>query len=136
MVKAIPGIIALLVLFGAIYLASQHKAPHEAELNQKIAGCNGIKNGETVTLPETSRTFINLPQDAFPDKNGNLSFTLVSGTATAGWVSNGGLYGEAMDAKLGCWSYYYEFNGKGTLELVSKTALPDFPNYKVTFVIQ
>ncbi len=95
----------------------------------KILICGGIPNGSRENVKETTRLFINLPKDIFPDKENNLRFKTVSGNATAGRISNAGPYGEAFSGNNDCWSYYYEFDGKGEVDLTAN------PNYHVRFVI-
>ncbi len=105
--------------------------------NGKILICGGIPNGSTQNITETTRLFINLPKDIYPDKMHNLQFKTVSGTATAGWVSNGGPYGEGfgVDGNLNCWSYYYEFNGTGEVDAVVKSGMKNAPDYVVRFIV-
>lgn len=99
--------------------------------NGKILLCGGIPNGSTQEVPETTRLFINLPKDVYPDKEHNLRFKTINGNATAGWVSNAGPYGEAFPAheNPGCWSYYYEFDGHGEIDLTVE------PDYSVRFIV-
>ena len=111
--------------------------------------CAGIPNNSVMVLPETTRLFINLPKDVFPDKNNNLKFTAVaaSGNAQANWISNAGPYGEAFGAlqpgdssqSIDCWSYYYELDGTGELDLTATGApvsgVPGM-NYFVKFLVQ
>jgi hypothetical protein len=100
----------------------------------KILVCAGFPNGSTQKLTETSRIFINLPKDIFPDKDKNLQFKTVSGNARASWVSNGGPYGEGFGAiTSNCWSYYYEFDGTGRVDLFSQGI--DNINYLVHFLV-
>lgn len=88
----------------------------------QILLCGGIPNGSTQSIAETTRLFINLPKDIFPDKEHNLQFKTTKGNATAGWISNAGPYGEAFQANQDCWSYYYEFDGLGEIDLTAKNA--------------
>jgi|GEM_PF-1797879 hypothetical protein len=103
--------------------------------DQKMQACNAIPNATTQTLKDTSRLFVNLPKDIYPDKDHNLVAKTILGKATAGWVSNGGFPGEAYQATIDCWSYYYQFDGVGTVELMAKSAIAGMPNYKATFKI-
>ena len=111
--------------------AEMRTLPYEG----KLAHCRAIPNGSTNNLKETSRLFINLPKDVYTDKDHNLQFTTARGNATAGWVSNGGPYGEAMDVRPGCWSYYYDFEGSGEVDLKVKSAVKNVPAYFVRFIV-
>ncbi len=101
----------------------------------KILVCGGISNGSTQNIPETTRLFINLPKNDFPDKNNNLQFKTVSGNATSTWISNAGPYGQAYQATANCWSYYYEFDGQGQIDLSAQNATTSQPNYLVHFIV-
>lgn len=101
----------------------------------KILLCGGIPNGSTQNITETTRLFINIPKDVYPDKEHNLQFKTVSGNATAGWISNAGPYGEAFETTSDCWSYYYEFDGNGEVDLTVKGATKSIPDYFVRFIV-
>jgi hypothetical protein len=103
----------------------------------KVLLCGGIPNGSTQNIMDTTRLFINLPKDIYPDKEHNLQFRTASGNATASWVSNGGPYGEGYGAEGNpdCWSYYYEFDGSGEVDLTVRNATKDAPEYHVRFVV-
>ena len=103
----------------------------------KVLLCGGMPNGSTQNIRETTRLFINLPKDIYPDKEHNLQFKTASGNATASWVSNAGPYGEGYGAEGNpdCWSYYYEFDGSGEVDLTVKNATKDAPNYYVRFIV-
>ena len=105
--------------------------------NGKILICGGIPNGSTQNITETTRLFINLPKDVYSDKMHNLLFKTVSGNATAGWVSNGGPYGEGYGSEVnpGCWSYYYEFNGTGEVDVTAKAGAASTSDYMVRFIV-
>ena len=102
----------------------------------KLAACKAIPSESTQEVVGTSRVFINLPKDIYPDKDHNLQFHSADPTATAGSVTNAGPYGEAQGAPDGCWSYYYEFNGGGIIDLTVKSAQPPMPDYHARFVVQ
>src|SRR5450756_2378554 len=103
----------------------------------KVLLCGGIPNGSTQNITETTRLFINLPKDIYPDKEHNLQFKTASGNATAMWVSNAGPYGEGYGAEVNpdCWSYYYEFDVSGEVDLTVKNATKNAPNYYVRFIV-
>lgn len=103
--------------------------------NQKTPACPSIPNGSVQTVRETTRLFINIPKDAYPDKERNLQFKTVSGSATSGYISNGGLPGEAFESTSSCWSYYNEFDGIGEVDLTVKSAMKDRPDYFVRFIV-
>jgi hypothetical protein len=103
----------------------------------KVLLCGGIPNGSTQNITETTRLFINLPKDIYPDKEHNLQLKTASGNVTASWVSNAGPYGESYwaDGNPDCWSYYYEFDGKGEVDLTVKNATKNAPDYYVRFIV-
>lgn len=101
----------------------------------KVLLCGGIPNGSTQSVIDTTRLFINLPKDVYPDKENNLQFKTVSGNATSGYISNGGLPGQAYEATPECWSYYNEFDGNGEVDLTVKSARKDTPDYSVRFIV-
>lgn len=104
-------------------------------INQKPAACPSIPNGSTQTVRETTRLFINIPKDVYPDKEHNLQFKTISGNATSGYISNGGLPGLAFEATEKCWSYYNEFDGIGEVDLTVKSAIKNIPDYSVRFIV-
>lgn len=119
-------IAAVLVIGGVLWLRS-----FGPSVDQKIAACKGIPNGSTQTVKDTSRLFINLPKDVYPDKGHALSFSTATGTAQANWISNAGPYGQAFQATDQCWSYYYELDGTGELDLTASGTAP----YHVRFIV-
>jgi hypothetical protein len=102
---------------------------------EKILLCGGIPDRSTQNIVETTRLFINLPRDAYPNKEHNLQFKTISGDMTAGWISNAGPYGEAFESNSDCWSYYYEFDGNGEIDLTVENAIKSIPDYFVRFVV-
>lgn len=106
-----------------------------ASFEQKLAACHAIPHNSTQKVVDTTRLFINLPKDIYPDKEHNLQFKTVSGNAFAGWISNAGPPGEAFEATPECWSYYYEFGGKGEVDLTVKSAVAEMPDYFVRFIV-
>jgi len=103
---------------------------------QKMAACQAIPNDSTQNIADTTRLFINLPKDVYPDKDHNLQFKTVSGNATSGYISNGGLPGEALQTTPDCWSYYNEFDGTGEVDLTVKSVISGMPDYAVKFVVK
>ncbi len=64
----------------------------------------------------------------------NLQFTTAAGDAKASWVSNAGPYGEAFESTDECFSYYYEFDGVGVIDLKAAGVM-GAPDYNVRFVV-
>ena len=132
-IKYIIGIVivALLILSAGVWYASQ--PPNVSPLDQRLAVCGSLPNGSTQNVMETTRMFINIPKDLYPDVN----LQTASQGATASYISNGGPYGNAIGAqdKSNCWSYYFEFDGTGTVDLVSKSGMGGIPDYTLHFVV-
>src|SRR5581483_5222994 len=99
----------------------------------QILLCSGIPNNSTQTIVTTSRLFINLPKDIYATPS--LQFTTTSGNATAGTISNAGPDGQAFQASDSCWSYYYEFDGIGEVDLAVKSSAAGQPDYSVKFMV-
>lgn len=118
----------------ALGFSRQFSSPSGNRAEEAIRLCRGIPNGTTQEVKETTRLFINLPKAIFPDKEHNLQFKTVRGNATAGSVSNGGPYGEAFESSAQCWSYYYDFEGQGEIDLNVKNAQGK-PDYFVRFIV-
>ena len=123
---------AVLLILGAgvWYFSGQQNGP---TLEQRLAACGSLPNGSTQTVTETSRMFVNIPKDLYPDVN----LQVVAHGATAGFVSNGGPYGSAIGSqgKPDCWSYYFEFDRAGTVDLTSKSGVPGVPDYSLHVVV-
>lgn len=105
-------------------------------LDSEIQACGSIPNGTVTSVVETSRLFINIPKDIYP----NVNLAVASNGATANDISNGGRYGYAMGAeeKPTCWSYYFEFDltsdnktNSGTVDLSSKSGIRGMPDYLI-----
>ncbi len=131
-IRYISGIvIVLLVTAGAgIWYVSQQP---KTSLDERLAACGSFLNGSTQDVVETTRMFINLPKDAYP----NVTLQVTSNGATANYISNGGPYDAEMGApgKPNCWSYYFEFDGTGTVDLASKSGISGVPDYTIHFVV-
>lgn len=140
------GIVAICVLAVAGYAAWYSFERHEkiAHNAAAIVTCyhqdpggdtnRPIPNNSVQYVKETSRMFINMPKDLYP-KDIFHSWTTVSGNATAGYISNGGLPGEAEGAIPGCWSTYMDFEGSGEVDLRVKSVANDVPDYFVRFIV-
>ncbi len=110
------------------------------DLNRRLVQCGSIPNGVLLTVVQTTRIFINLPRDFYP----NIKLNVTSRDATASSVSNGGGYGYAIGAqgKPNCWSYYLVFeltpNNKmqsGTVDIDSKSAFKNVSSYLIHFKV-
>lgn len=97
--------------------------------------CTPVPNNSVRHVKETERHFINMPKDVYP-KDISHSWTTVSGNATGGYVSNGGLPGEAQGVLSGCWSTYVDFEGSGEVDLRVKSAVEGVPDYFVRFFVE
>ncbi|HEX9721887.1 MAG TPA: hypothetical protein VGA53_01340 [Candidatus Paceibacterota bacterium] len=136
----------LLILAGAVgfayYYSSQKSSSPPTEfsvedLNRRLEICESIPNGTTLEVTETTRMFINLPEDIYPYE----SREFTSDGATAGIITSGeGLppqnrsIEEFMTNR--CVTHYYEFNGAGTVDLRVKSAVPNVPDYTVHFQVE
>lgn len=114
---------------------TQTKIPVYTSYEDKLIACKSLPNNSTNKVVETSRLFINLPKDIYPYENISSSFSTVSGNATAGYISNGGLPGQALEATPKCWSTYFEFDGNGEVNLKVKSAINGMPDYFVHFIV-
>ncbi|MFZ1075648.1 MAG: hypothetical protein WAN50_04720 [Minisyncoccia bacterium] len=130
---AVVVLAVLACIFAILKLHTPTSIPSD---DAKVLLCGGIPNGSTQNVIDTTRLFINLPKDVYPDKDHNLQFKTVSGNATAGYISNGGLPGFASEATPACWSYYNEFDGNGEVDLTVKSAIKDMPDYIVHFIVR
>ena len=97
----------------------------------KLASCHSDPNGSTFQTRDTIRRFITIPRAIYQDGE----FVKISGTAFAGYISNGGLPGYAVDGNADCWSTYYEFEGQGEVDFVAKSVLPEAPDYILHFTV-
>lgn len=125
----------LLVGIGIVFIkiSEDRSLPN---LAARLASCKAFPNNSTHAVVETTRLFINTPKDMYPDKNISYDFETVSGNATAGYVSNGGLPGESFEATPECWSTYVDFEGTGEVDLKVKSAVKDMPDYLVHFIVK
>ena len=114
---------------------TQTKTSTSTSYEDELATCKSLPNSSTKKLVETSRLFINLPKDVYPYENIGSHFSTVSGNATAGYISNGGLPGQAFEATPECWSTYFEFDGNGEVDLKVKSVIKGMPDYFVHFII-
>lgn len=128
-------VVSVLVAFSLSY-ASSAKVVTNADLKARLIACGSIPNRSTLTVVPTTRLFINLPKDFYP----NIKLIVKSHGATANWVSNGGKYGYAIGAqgKPNCWSYYFDFElapkskaKSGRVDIESKSAFKSVSNYLI-----
>jgi len=124
-------IVLLLILGAGIWYVSQRQT--SSSLDQRLAECGSLPNGSTQNVVETTRMFINIPKDLYPDVN----LQTTSHGATAGYISNGGPYGSAIggQGKPNCWSYYFGFDGTGTVDIASKSGMSGVPDYLIHFIV-
>jgi hypothetical protein len=114
------------------------------QVADKIAACYhvgadddaswSILNNSIQHVVQTTRMFINVPKDLYPKELFRYA-TTITGNATIGWISNGGLPGLAMDGGPECWSTYVEFDGQGEIDLRIPSILIGVPDYYVQFVV-
>lgn len=106
-------------------------------LNERFKICESIPNSTTQEIQETTRLFINLPEDIYPFEN--RQFT--SNGATAGIITSG----EGLPPKNGsleefvknkCATHYYDFEGNGTVDLKVKSAVIGLPDYSLYFIVR
>lgn len=131
------GVIAA-ILF--VLLAWVAYAPRQVSTYaQRLSECGAYPNGATQTVANTTRLFINLPKDLYPQKQ----LQIAQNGATAGYISNAGPYGEAFEAqgKPNCWSYYLEFDlmsgaQSGTVDVRSMSGASDVPDYHLRVQVE
>lgn len=133
-------VILSLVVLAVFALLMVHYAGREtaiqsspAGIDQSFAECGSIQNGTVQNVTDTTRTFINLPKNLYP----NVQLEIDQQGASAGYVSNAGQYGYAFGANNdpNCWSYYFEFDGEGTVDIRSKSGVSSVPDYHIQFVV-
>lgn len=136
-VLATSMLVSSLLALSPAYFASAATGTN-ADLKDRLIACGSIPNRSTLTVVQTTRIFINLPKEYFP----NIKLTMKSRGATATSVSNGGKYGYAIGAqgKPNCWSYYFDFElapknraKSGTIDIGSKSAFKNISNYLIHF---
>lgn len=128
-------VVIILALIGVYFIHRKAAKPSIAsEYGAALALCGSFPNGSTQHVSETTRLFINLPKTLYPNDIRSF-FKTATGTATAGYVSNGGMPGNAMEASSTCSSTYFEFDGTGEVDLSVPAATPIVPDYLVHFVV-
>ena len=123
-------VVVVAIAFCAWYMMHPSKV---SQIDQRLLACGSLPNNSTQHVVDTSRMFINIPKDLYPD----VHLQVASHGATAGYISNGGPYGAAVEAqgKPDCWSYYFEFDGVGTVDLSSKSTTRGVPDYLIHFAV-
>ncbi len=103
------------------------------EVQNKLSACGALPNGTTTTVRNATRMYIAIPKDIYP----NVNVALASNGATATWVADSGEYGAAATStvKENCWSYYFEFDGQGTVDLISKSGVTGVSDYILHFIV-
>lgn len=123
-----------------ISVSAAASTPTNTFLKKRLEYCGSIPNGASLTVVETTRAFMSLPKDLYP----NIRLSMKFNGATAGYFSNAGAYGHAQsrDAKPGCWAYAFDFelspNNKtlrGTVDIGSKSAYKGVSNYLIHFTV-
>lgn len=114
------------------------------QVADKIAACydlasgggpsNPLQNNSIQQVVETNRMFINVPKDLYPKELLRYA-TTINGQARLGWISNGGLPGEAIAGSPGCWSTYVELDGQGEVDLKIPSILEGVPDYVLQFIV-
>ncbi len=126
------AVVAALAAFTKIN-SSSRSAHQSGSYDEQLAACHSIPNGSVQDETETSRIFIDLPRALYPaDVTGY--FKTVQGDATAGYVSNGGLPGNSLQATSNCSSTYFEFNGTGEVDL-TVPSMSGAPAYSIHFIV-
>lgn len=128
------------------FIKSTQKSPTltDQQVSDKIAACYQVGSGCSACEPklnnsvqhvvETTRMFINVPKDLYP-KDLFQYATTINGQAGMGYISNGGLPGEALAGSPGCWSTYVEFDGVGEVDLRIPSIVIGVPDYYVRFIV-
>lgn len=129
------ALIVALLLIGAVSNYYSHRPKTTVALDEALAACDSLPNNSIAQVTQTSRMFIKLPESFYP-KDVRSYFATASGNATAGYVSNGGLPGEAMGAPGGCSSTYFDFEGTGEVDLRVKSLRAGTPDYFVKFIVR
>ena len=136
---AIIGVVLLVLIAGYFVFVNHNKKLSEGALvayEAKLAACKAYPNNSTQKIIATSRLFIYLPKDIYPNQSSLLAFKTASGTATAGSVSNAGSAGQSYGATADCWASYYEFDGAGEVDLVATSSVAGVPDYLVHFAVK
>ena len=128
------------------FIKSTQRSPTltDQQVSDKIAACYQVESGCGVCGPklnnsvqhvvETTRMFINVPKDLYPKELFRYA-TTINGQAGMGYISNGGLPGEAFAGGPGCWSTYVEFDGGGEVDLRIPAIVVGVPDYFVRFIV-
>lgn len=107
------------------------------DLDERLRICESIPNGTIQEVSETTRLFINLPENIYPFENRKFTFN----GATAGIITSG----EGLPPKSGyleefvknkCATHYYEFNGNGMVDLKVKSAVSGVSDYIIHFRVK
>ncbi|HVW66135.1 MAG TPA: hypothetical protein VHA78_00205 [Candidatus Peribacteraceae bacterium] len=145
--KTVVLIAAIAVIIVAIVdwrqnIPHQTTAPEVEVMNARVAACNRTAGGQTISMPrsgstvtvlDTTRRFLTLPRDLYPEENVQVH----EQNAMMGKISNGEF---ASDPKSPCWTHYYEFDvspgaTEGKLAIVAKSTDPAIPDYNLNIDI-
>ena len=128
------GVLVLILAVAFVRPGTDMPANPQSFLARRLSECGALPNGGIKTVRATSRMFINVPNDIYPDIN----IKVTSHGATAGYVSNAGPYGYASGAeqKPNCWSYYFDFElapsnhgASGTVDFSATSTMSGVPDY-------
>ena len=131
--KTLVAALIILVIAGGVGFYLYNKNKNEAFYASKIASCQSVPNNSTKNIKEKEPFFLNLPQEIYPVRENDLEFSTVSGDAKESFISNVGITVGADVPE--CRSYYYQFNGKGEVELTVKSGMGGMPDYNVRFIV-
>ena len=130
--------VALILMLPGVFSASA-SGHTNADLKKRLDYCGSIPNGSYLTVVETTRLFLFLPKNYFP----NVKLNTVARRASVNPVYPGA-YGNAQsgNAKPGCWSYSLDFElsannkaGIGTVRIGSRNAFKSVSNYSIHFTV-
>lgn len=128
--------VVLVGIIGAIaYVATVKNGSSSAAYASALAACGAYPDGSVQDVVETSRLVIKLPKGLYPNQSGLLTFKTASGAATAGWISNAGPAGESYGASSDCWAWYYDFEGRGEVDLIATSSIAGVSDYVLHFNI-
>ncbi len=131
---------ATLMLSISVFNVATGSAPTSTDAKKRLTYCMSIPNGATLTVVATTRMFLYLPKDIYP----NLKLNTKSIGATAGPITNAGAdgYAQSQKVKSGCWSHYFEFDltpanksQVGKVDIGSKSAFKNVSNYLIHFTV-
>jgi hypothetical protein len=106
-------------------------ATTSADIQRKFTECKALPNGSTQSVKGGTKTYVYIPKDLYP----NVNIAINSNGATATDMGDGKAYGHAGTTSASCWSYYFQFDGAGTVDLISKSGTTGVPDYVLHFQV-